>query len=62
MSQPIADDSWVLDEAEALLDTDGLRERLALIVVGLESGEIQPVDHATARARVEQRIQDRHPQ
>ena len=60
MSQPVHDD-WVLDEAEALLDVDGRRERLDLVVADLESGEVQPVDQATARDRIEQRIQDRRP-
>jgi hypothetical protein len=58
MSQPVEDD-WVLDEAEALLDMDGRRERLDLVVADLQSGKIQPVDHTTARARIEQRIRDR---
>jgi hypothetical protein len=58
MSQPIEDD-WVLDEAEALLDMDGRRERLELVVADLQSGEIQPVDHVTARDRIEKRIRDR---
>jgi hypothetical protein len=58
MSQSAADD-WVLDEAEALLDTDGRRERLDLVVDGLQSGKIQPVSHATARDRIEARIQGR---
>jgi hypothetical protein len=55
MSQPVQDD-WVLDEAEALLDMDGRRERLDLVVADLQSGKIQPVDHATARDRIEKRI------
>jgi hypothetical protein len=50
------EDYWVLDEAEALLDMDGRRERLDEVVAGLESGEIQPVDHVTARDRIENRI------
>ena len=58
MSQPIEDD-WVLDEAEALLDMDGRRERLEQVVTGLQSGKIQPVDHAAARERIEMRIRDR---
>ena len=58
MSQPIEDD-WVLDEAEALLDMDGRRERLELVVADLQNGEIQPVGHATARDRIEKRIRDR---
>ena len=58
MPQPVEDD-WVLDEAEALLDVDGRRERLELVVADLQSGEIQPVDHATARDRIEKRIRDR---
>ena len=58
MSQPIEDD-WVLDEAEALLNMDGRRERLEQVVAGLESGRIQPVGHAAARERIEQRIRDR---
>ena len=58
MSQSVEDD-WVLDEAEALLDMDGRRERLDLVVADLQSGKIQPVDHATARGRVEKRIRDR---
>ena len=37
---------------------DGRRERLELVVVGLQSGEIQPVGHATARDRIEKRIRD----
>ena len=58
MSQPI-EDNWVLDEAEALLDMDGRRERLEQVVADLHSGKVQPVDHATARDRVEKRIRDR---
>jgi len=58
MSQPVEDD-WVLDEAEALLDMDGRRERLDRVVADLQSGKVQPVDHATARDRVEKRIRDR---
>ncbi len=58
MSQPVEDD-WVLDEAEALLDMDGRRERLERVVADLQSGQIQPVDHATARDRIETRIRDR---
>ena len=55
MSRSVEDD-WLLDEAEALLDMDGRRE---LVVVGLQSGRIQPVGHATARDRIEKRIRDR---
>lgn len=58
MSQPV-EDEWVLDEAEALLDTDGRRERLERAAADLQSGKVQPVDHATARDRVEKRIRDR---
>jgi hypothetical protein len=58
MSQPIEDD-WVLDEAEALLDMDGRRERLERVVADLQSGKVQPVDHATAGDRIEKRIRDR---
>ena len=58
MSQSVEDD-WVLDEAEALLDMDGRRERLDLVVADLQSGKIQPVDHATARDRIEKRTRDR---
>jgi hypothetical protein len=58
MSQPVEDD-WVFVEAEALLDMDGRRERLELVVAGLQSGKVQPVDHATARDRIEKRIRDR---
>ena len=58
MSQPV-EDNWVLDEAEALLDMDGRRERLDLVVADLQSGKIQPVDHATARDRIEKRTRDR---
>jgi hypothetical protein len=61
MSQSIEND-WVLDEAEALLDMDGRRERLELVVADLQSGKIQPVDHATARDRIEKRIRDRRTQ
>ena len=60
MSQPVHDD-WVLDEAEALLDMDGRRERLDLVVADLESGKVTPVDQVTARDRIEQRIRDRRP-
>ena len=60
MSQPVHDD-WVLDEAEALLDMDGRRERLDLVVADLRSGKVTPVDQATARDRIEQRIRDRRP-
>jgi len=58
MSQSIEGD-WVLDEAEALLDMDGRRERLERVVADLQSGEVQPIDHATARERIEKRIRDR---
>ncbi|HEY3651211.1 MAG TPA: hypothetical protein VN714_04070 [Trebonia sp.] len=58
MSQPVEDD-WVLDEAEALLDMDGRRERLDRVVADLQSGKVQPVDHATARDRIEKRTRDR---
>ena len=58
MSRSIEDD-WVLDEAEALLDMDGRRERLEQVVADLQSGKVQPVDHATARGRIEKHIQDR---
>jgi hypothetical protein len=54
-----AEGDWVLDEAEALLDMDGRRERLELVVASLQNGEVQPVDHATARDRIEKRIRDR---
>jgi len=57
MSRSVEDD-WVLEEAEALLDMDGRRERLELVVVGLQCGEIQPVGHATVRDRIEKRIRD----
>jgi hypothetical protein len=56
MSRSVEGD-WVLDEAEVLLDMDG-RERLELVVADLQSGEIQPVGHATARDRIEKRIRD----
>lgn len=59
MSQPIADDQWVLDEAEALLEMDGLREKLEVIAADLQSGKVQAVDHKTARAQVEQVIRRR---
>ena len=58
MSQPVEDD-WVLDEAEALLEMDGRRERLELVVADLQSGKIQPADHATARDRIEKRTRGR---
>jgi hypothetical protein len=58
MSRSIEGD-WVLDEAEALLDMDGRRERLELAVADLQSGRIQPVGHATARERIEKYIRDR---
>ena len=60
MSQPVQDD-WVLDEAEALLDMDGRRERLDLVVADLQSGKVTPVDQVSARDRIEQRIRDRRP-
>jgi len=60
MSQPVQDD-WVLDEAEGLLDLDGRRERLDQVVADLQSGKVQPVDQATARDWIEQRIRDRRP-
>jgi hypothetical protein len=53
------EDDWVLDEAEALLDMDGRRERLEEVVAGLESREIRSVDHAAARDRIQKRIRDR---
>ena len=52
-------DDWVLDEAEALLDMDGRRERLERIAADLQSGKAQLVDHAAARDRIEKRIRDR---
>ena len=55
MPQPV-EDEWVLNEAEALLDTDGRRERLEDLVASLQSGQVQPVDQVTARARIEARI------
>jgi hypothetical protein len=58
MSQSV-EDEWVLDEAEALLDTDGRRERLERAAADLQSGRVQPVDHAAARDRIEKRIRDR---
>jgi hypothetical protein len=58
MSQPVHDD-WVLDEAEALLDMDGRRERLDQVVADLHSDTVKPVDQATARDRIEQHIRDR---
>ena len=58
MSRSVEDD-WVLDEAEALLDMDGRRECLEQVVVGLQSGKIQPVDQAAARDRIEKRIRNR---
>jgi hypothetical protein len=58
MSQPVQDD-WVLDEAEALLDMDGRRERLERVVADLQSGKVKPVDQAAARDRIEKRIRDR---
>jgi hypothetical protein len=58
MSLPEADD-WVLDEAEALLETDGRRERLEQVIARLQSSEVLPVDHITARSRIEQRIDAR---
>jgi hypothetical protein len=58
MTQFVEDD-WVLDEAEALLDMDGRRERLEQVVADLQSGKIQPVNHATARDRIERRTRDR---
>lgn len=59
MSQSIEDDAWVLNEAEALLDIDGRREHLEEVVADLRSGKVQPVDHVTARSRIEKRIRDR---
>ena len=53
------ENNWVLDEAEALLDMDGRRKRLELVVVGLQNGKIQPVDHATARDRIEKCLRGR---
>ena len=53
------EDNWVLDEAEALLDMDGRRERLELVVADLQSGKIQPVHPATARGRIEKRLRGR---
>jgi hypothetical protein len=53
-----AGDDWVLDEAEALLDMDGRRQRLERAAADLQSGKVQPVDHATARDRIEKRPRD----
>ena len=54
-----AEDDRVLDEAEALLDIDGRRERLDRAVAGLQSGKVQPAGHATARDRIGKRTRDR---
>jgi hypothetical protein len=54
-----AGDDWALDEAEALLDMDGRRERLERAAADLQSGKVQPAGHATARDRIEKRIRDR---
>lgn len=40
---------------------DGRRERLKLVVAGLQSGEIQRIDHTVVRAEIEQIIRDRLP-
>jgi hypothetical protein len=53
------EDDWGLDEAEALLDMDGRRERLERVAADLQSGKVQPVDHAIARDRIEKHIRDR---
>ena len=58
MPQSVEDD-WGLDEAEALLDMDGRRERLERVAADLQSGKVEPVDHATARDRIEKHIRDR---
>lgn len=55
MSGPAAD-HWVLNEAEALLDADGRRERLEQVVARLQNGEVLPVDHMTARSRIRRRL------
>jgi hypothetical protein len=54
-----AGDDWVLDEAEALLDMDGRRERLERAAADLQSGKVQPAGHAIARDWIEKRIRDR---
>jgi hypothetical protein len=54
-----AEGDWVLDEAEALLDMDGRRQRLDRVAADLQSGKVQPVDHATARDRIEKHLRDR---
>jgi hypothetical protein len=59
MPRSFEDDDWALDEAEALLDGDRRRERLEEVVAGLQSGEIRPIDHLTARDQVEKRIRSR---
>jgi hypothetical protein len=60
MSRSVEGD-WVLDEAEVLLDMDGRRERLELVVAGLQSGKVQPVGHATARPDREAHPRPSHP-
>jgi hypothetical protein len=55
-------EDWALDEAENLLDMDGRRKRLEEIVAGLQRGEIRPVDHVTARDRIQERIRNRRTQ
>jgi hypothetical protein len=57
MSPPVEDD-WILDEAEDLLNADWRRERLELVVAGLQTGVVQPISHVAARDRVEKRIGD----
>ena len=57
MSPPV-DDDWILDEADDLLNADGRRERLELVVADLQTGAVNPVTHVAACDRVEKRIGD----
>lgn len=57
-----AEDDWVRGEAEAFLDMDGRRKRLEEVAAGVQSGEIRPVDHVTARDQIEKRIRGRRPE
>lgn len=60
MQHSIPEDDWVSAEAEALLDaTPGLRDRLRRMVAAADAGTLRTVDHATARAVIEQRIRAR---
>jgi len=60
MQDPISEDDWVVDEAEALLRADPeLRADLRRAVAEHRAGTLKTVDTATVRGAIEERINGR---